>query len=230
MINAKHMQGVAAERASTYAVLAALFAAPPSKEMSAMVCIGDFLPTGNEAVRAAALTLVACFRRVALDELPQNDLVAEHTRLFSLPSGVIPHESFYVDENRRIGGHVTVEVQRCYDDAAATLTSACRELPDHIGVELEFMQFLCDIEQQFWAEPNAQGLQRCVEFQHGFLTEHLLCWHRALCEKILDETSLDLYRALATLTTEFLEAERAFVPELAQGIQAEWRTPCAAES
>jgi TorA maturation chaperone TorD len=125
---------------------------------------------------------------------------------------------------------VTAAVKLYYDNAAAQLTGACLELPDHMGVELEFMQFLCDIEKQFWNGPDGDGLQRCLEFQNGFLFEHLLCWHRELCEKILNETGLEIYRALATLTLEFLEAERTFVPVLVQEIHSEWRTPCASES
>nr|MDP2191553.1 molecular chaperone TorD family protein [Rhodoferax sp.] len=230
MINPDEMQTVAGGRAKTYAVLAALYLAPPAEELADLIRAGGLAPEGTSPLSAAADALTESFRRAVSDGLAEADLVAEHTRLFTLPSGVIPHESFYTDENRRIGGHVTVDVQRCYDDAAAKLTSACLELPDHMGVELEFMQFLCDIERQFWNEPNGDGLQRCLDFQNGFLSEHLLRWHRELCEKIRNETSLEIYRALATLTIEFLEAERTFVPELAKGIHSEWRTTCASES
>lgn len=226
MTNAKHMQGVAAGRASTYAVLAALFTAPPSKEMSALVCIGDFLPIGNEAVRVAAQTLVACFRKAALDGLPLNDLVAEHTRLFVLPSGVRPNESFYLDSNQRLGGRITVAVQRFYQDAAAHLTGDCLELADHIGVELEFMKFLCDIEAQLWEPSNHEGLARCLGFQNDFLSAHLLRWHRAVCQKVIEESGLELYQALAQFTIDFLETERVFVPELTQEVCSEGSPVC----
>lgn len=230
MIDPKEMQTVAGGRAKTYAVLAALYAAPPSEELAAMLRAGGLAQEGSGALSAAANELTECFRRAASDGLSDSDLVAEHTRLFTLPSGVVPHESYYADQNQRVGGHVTVGVQRCYDAAAAQLTSACLELPDHMGVELEFMKFLCDIEAQFWQEPNWGGLQQCLDFQGGFLAEHLLRWHRALCDRILNESNLDLYRALARLTVDFLEAERAFVPELARGICSEGRTACLSES
>lgn len=230
MINSGEMQTVAGGRAKTYAVLAALYSAPPTEELAALIRAGGLAPEGGSLLSAAAEALTQSFRRAASDGLPETELVAEHTRLFTLPSGVVPHESYYADENRRVGGHVTAGVMRYYDMAAARLTGACLELPDHIGVELEFMQFLCDIEKQFWKESNGDGLQRCLEFQNGFMTDHLLLWHRELCEKILNETSLEIYRALATLTIEFLEAERTFVPELAKGIHSEWRTTCASES
>lgn len=230
MINSGEMQIVASGRAKTYALLAVLFSAPPSEELAAMIRKGGLAPEGHGPLKEAVEALTKAFQRAVSDEIPAADVVAEHTRLFTLPSGVVPHESYYADKNQRVGGHVTAAVKLYYDNAAAQLTGACLELPDHIGVELEFMQFLCDIEKQFWNGPDGDGLQRCLEFQNGFLSEHLLCWHRELCEKILQETGLEIYRALAILTLEFLEAERTFVPGLAKEIHSEWRTPCASES
>ena len=230
MIKLGEMQIVAGGRAKTYALLAALFSAPPSEDLAAMIRKGGLAPVGGGPLKQAAEALTTAFRLLEPAGPAAVDVVAEYTRLFSLPSGVVPHESYYTDDNQRVGGHVTAAVKLYYDNAAAQLTGACLELPDHIGVELEFMQFLCDIEKQFWDGPDGDGLQRCLGFQNGFLFEHLLCWHRELCEKILNETGLEIYRALATLTLEFLEAERVFVPELAQAIQSEWRTPCTSES
>lgn len=230
MIDPGEMQTVASGRAKTYAVLAALYLAPPTEDLVALIRAGGLVAEGGSALRAAADALTESFRRAASAGLAEAEIVAEHTRLFTLPSGVVPHESYYADKNQRVGGHVTAAVKLYYDAAAAELTGACLELPDHMGVELEFMQFLCDIEKQFWNEPEGEGLQRCLDFQSEFLAEHLLRWHRELCEKIQSETSLEIYRALATLTIEFLEAERAFVPELTKEIHSEWRTPCASES
>lgn len=225
MIDPKEMQHVAVGRAKTYAVLAALYSAPPTQELTASICSGDITTEGN-VLTSAATELTACFQRAASDGLMESEVVAEYTRLFVLPSGVIPHESFYADENRRIGGHVTVEVRQFYEAAGAQLTGACLELPDHIGVELEFMKFLCDIEAQLWLAPDREGLRQCLDFQCDFLADHLLQWQRALCDRILNESAMDLYRALARLTADFLDAEWAFVPELAAGICSEGRKLC----
>ncbi|HEX9843121.1 MAG TPA: molecular chaperone TorD family protein, partial [bacterium] len=129
MIDPKEMQSVAAGRAKTYAVLAALYSAPPVKELAALICAGSLAQEGDGALSAAANELTVCFRRAASHALLETDVVAEYTRLFVLPSGVIPNESFYADEHRRIGGHVTVQVQRYYQAAGAVLTGACLELP-----------------------------------------------------------------------------------------------------
>lgn len=224
------MQTVAAGRAKTYAVLAALHAAPPTAELAATIRAGGIRQSPGSALAGAADALSECFRRAEAEGMSDDDIAAEYTRLFVLPFGVVPHESYYLDEKKHLGGHVTVAVQRYYDAAAARLAGTSLELPDHMGVELEFMKFLCDIEAQLWQEPNREGLQRCLEFQNGFLADHLLRWNQALGQKISVESSLDLYRALARLTNDFLEAERVFVPELAGEICSEGRTACLCES
>lgn len=227
MINAEHMQERAAGRAKTYAILAAIFTAPPTPELAAAIASGALDLEQGSPLAAAASELTAAFRQLAAAAVPDNDVIAEHTRLFVLPSGVVPHESYYLDDNRRLGGHVTVAVQRYYNAAAATTSDACLELPDHMGVELGFMKFLTDIEAQLWQEePESEGLAKCLELQQGFLEGHLLRWHEALCRKVVEETNLDLYRALARLTLDFLTVEATLVPALALEVSSQGRTTC----
>ncbi|MDP2809246.1 MAG: molecular chaperone TorD family protein [Rhodocyclaceae bacterium] len=231
MIDAEEMQGVAAGRARTYAVLSALYSASPSVELAATIRAGGIRQVPGSALAEAADALTECFRRAESEGLPENEIVAEYTRLFVLPFGAVPHESYYVDEKKQVGGHVTVAVQRYYDAAAASLTGTRLELADHMGVELEFMKFLCDLESQFWDAASEEGLETCIGFQRDFLDGHLLRWHQALGQKIIEDSNLDLYRALARLTVDFLEAERAFVPALAQEVCSEGRAAaCLSES
>jgi TorA maturation chaperone TorD len=230
VIDTKEMQSVAAGRARTYAILSALYSAPPSAELSATIRAGGIRQVPGSNLAEAADALTACFLRTESDGMPDNDIAAEYTRLFVLPFGAVPHESYYLDEKKHVGGHVTVAVQRYYDAAAAQLTGTSMELADHIGVELEFMKFLCDLESQFWDSENDEGLETCVGLQRDFLDGHLLRWHLALSQKIAEDSYLDLYRALARLTVDFLEAERAFVPALAHEVCFEGRSVCACES
>jgi TorA maturation chaperone TorD len=207
------MQAVAAGRAKTYAALSALYLAPPTQAQIDSLRADGFLAAFRDAVGS----------------MTESELAAEHTRLLVLPSGVVPHESMYLDENKRVGGRVTAGVQQFYDSAGAKLTKACLELPDHIGVELEFMSFLCDIEAQLRAQRDVDGLQQCLRFQHNFLSGHLLRWYRALCDRILGDSSSEAYRALARLTIAFLEAEGELLPRLIDELDSESRTVCVPE-
>lgn len=233
MIDAKEMQGVAAGRARTYAILSALYMALPSAELAAMIRAGGIRQLPGSALAEAADALTECFCRAESENVSadsNDEIAAEYTRLFVLPFGAVPNESFYVDEKKLVGGPITMAVQHYYDNAAARLSGTSLELADHIGVELEFMKFLCDLESQFWNEGSQEGLETCIGFQRDFLDDHLLRWHKTLGQKIIEESNLDLYRALARLTVDFLEAERVFVPALASEVYSEGRTACLSES
>lgn len=229
MIDPREMKTVAAWRTETYAILSALYSAAPSEAVVAIFHGGGFGRDGR-GVFAAARDLDDFFSDYVPGGTMDAESTAEHTRLFVLPSGIVPHESFYLDEKQRLGGHVTINVQKYYRGAGAPVAETCLELPDHIGVELGFMNFLCDLEGQFWDGPLPEGLEKAVDFQKGFLLDHLLRWYEPLCDRILEGTSSDLYRALARFTKEFMEAEREFVPLLAEQVHSQWRTTCAQEA
>lgn len=221
---------VADSRARTYAILSALYTAAPTQDLVATIRTGGLLAEGASApLTVAANELSDALRDVATPG-SYNDLAAEHTRLFVLPSGVMPHESMYLDQNKRLGGRITAGVRRCYEEAAAELTKACLELPDHMGVELEFMSFLCGIEAQLRKQPDAAGLKRCLGFQHDFLAEHLLRWYQPLCERVLRDSASGTYRALAKLTVAFLKSETQLVPQIIDELDTESRTLCVSES
>lgn len=229
MIDHRTMKPVAEGRARTYSVLSALYSAPPSKALADMIREGGLVDDGG-SLGAAANDLTASFQAAAAMETFDSEMIAEHTGLFALPSGIHPYESFYLDEKKRLGGRVTIGVSRYYQNAGAEITKTCLDLPDHIGVELEFMKFLCDIEAVLWEEPHSSGLRKCLGFQEGFLTDHLLRWYGPLCDQVVQRSKLEVYRALARLTREFLDAEREVVPELTREIASERTTPCMSEA
>lgn len=226
MIDQNVMKAAAVRRKEVYAVLSAYYLAPPTAEMANIVASEAFVAGTHGSLGAAAREFAAAVREAAAGNPVTGSLQAEHTSLFVLPSGVVPHESYYLDENKRMGGRVTAGVQQCYENACASMTEDCLELADHVGVELEFMTFLCDLEEQFWNSSDVTGVQTCVDLQRSFLEDHLLRWHRPLCEKILAEASLDLFQALARLTIEFLESERAHVSNLCEQVCTEGRKLC----
>lgn len=226
MINHNIMKATAAGRQVLYAVLSASYLTPPSTQLATIVSSDHFADAARALRGKAACDFAAGVREAAAGNPLAGALEAEHTSLFVLPSGAVPHESFYLDENKRLGGRITAGVQQCYDHAHAYTTRECLELPDHIGVELEFMAFLCDLEEQLWAIPDPAGAAKCLEIQRSFLDEHLLRWYRPLCEKVQGEASLELFRSLARLTMEFLESERGHVSDLSEQACHEGRKSC----
>jgi TorA maturation chaperone TorD len=137
----------------------------------------------------------------------EAELEAEHTALFVLPSGVIPHEAFYLDMEQRLGGRVTIAVEQFYRRAGLPVIEHCIEMPDHLGLELEFMASLCRVQAEMEDGRDPVALQRCMALQTTFLEEHLSRWAFACCDHVVRQARYGLYKAIARFTTEFLRSE-----------------------
>ena len=142
-----------------------------------------------------------------------EDLAIEYTRLFLGPGKHIsPHES--VQHQRAEGkwgqlwGDSTVEVKKFIETTGLEYQSDYKGLPDHISVELEFMQQLTLREEQAWEEEDMDGAASCRNIEKKFIEEHMVPWVSEFCEKIMQEAELPFYRDLAALTRNFIEFEK----------------------
>ena len=200
----------ASEREHQYRFLASLYLRPPSESLLGMIRDGSIVPAfaGGPGEEGPADLREFLAETPGLPGL-EEELAAEHAALFVLPSGVIPHEAFYLDPDKRLGGKVTIAVQRFYAGAGLSLLEHCIEMPDHLGLELEFMAALCRLEGELEETRDAAALPRCVEFQRTFLEEHLSRWAPECCENVIRHARRGWYRAIAHFTLAFLRSERA---------------------
>ncbi len=109
------------------------------------------------------------------------------------------------------GGESTVEVNKFIESAGLDYTSEYKGLPDHISVELEFMQQVTRREEQAWGEEDEEGAVYCLKIQKKFIEEHLVRWIPRFCEKIIRVAESPFYREMATLTKNFMEFEKTEV-------------------
>ena len=157
----------------------------------------------------------------------ENDFAAiqqDYMDLFAVPAGryVTPFEDVYrgtrMDGNQERGpllGVQAIAVKLMYRMAGAEIDRACKELPTHIGVELAFMNFLCDREaaainaESATVPPNAQSsIESSIsiyrELQRRFLQAHLNDWFPQLSQTIQEKARTPFYRALSQVTEEFI--------------------------
>ncbi|MBI4616807.1 MAG: molecular chaperone TorD family protein [Planctomycetes bacterium] len=221
----------AAGRAEMYGFLAALHSGPPSPAVIESLRAGSLVrEIGCDPESPAARELLAHAAETRSEKDLGAELTAEYTRLFVLPSGLRPYESIYLDDKARLGGRVTIEVRRLFEKAGAALASTCIDLPDHAGMELEFMKFLCTIEGEMWRADNSSGARKALEFEAAFFENHLGRWYPILCDRILAEAAPGLYRALAHLTSGFLRSELDLLPSLQAELCEEGTATCATSS
>lgn len=81
--------------------------------------------------------------------------------------------------------------------------------PDHIGIELGFMDFLCTKEKQAW-EAN-QGVNDVRTTQRIFLEEYLNPWATWFCRILYSKAATKFYKGIAKLIIFFLEDDQKYL-------------------
>ena len=142
-----------------------------------------------------------------------DDLAVEYARLFLGPGRHIsPHESVHHikpdEQDSQLWGKTTVEVKKFIESTGLQYRSEYRGLPDHISVELEFMEHMILQEARAWGEEDRDGVLDCLNMEKAFMDQHLICWIPGFCEKIIREAEIPFYGEMAALTNNFIEFEK----------------------
>lgn len=207
---------VTEDRGKTYGFLSGLCLRPPSEEIIAMLqdkSILDLFPKDEND--GSCFSEMAGFLAAASGIKNLSDeLTAEHSTLFVLPSKHLPHEAVFLDSEKRLGGRITISVGQFYEKAGADIHDRCIDMPDHIGMELEFMAFLCRIEKEMRLAGDDEALKRCIDLEKTFLNEHLLKWVYDCCKKIKERAAYGFYRAIACLIADFMKAEEEYIADM----------------
>ncbi len=152
-----------------------------------------------------------------------DELAVEYARLFLGPGKHIsPHESVHHQRDdaqwSQLWGQSTVEVKKFIEFSGLHYKSEYTGLPDHISVELEFMQQVTLREEQAWAEQDKDTALSCLKNEKKFIEEHLARWVPSFCEKVIQEAELLFYREMAALTKNFIEFEKEEINRYGDGI------------
>lgn len=154
-------------------------------------------PTGD--ARALGMTYTSLF-----DTLGRSPVVPLLERQFA---GRLPEQQLW-EELLRFYRHFGLD----FSEAGP------RESPDHLLVELEFMQYLCFLEAGATDDASVQSLRRG---QRDFLERHLVSWLGGLTEALTqaqEPAPFDLYaEALARFTAADLMRLQSAVDESGQG-------------
>ena len=142
-----------------------------------------------------------------------EDLAVEYTRLFIGPGKHIsPHESVHHKRDNgdwgTLWGADTVAVKKFIAASGLEYHSGYAGLPDHISVELEFMQKAALREAQAREENDNASALYCLRMEKKFIDEHLIKWIPVFCDKIISEAELSFYMGMAVVTRNFIEFEK----------------------
>jgi TorA maturation chaperone TorD len=194
-------------RSNVYGLLAAVFRQEPGVALI-------------RKLRAPPLWGVFSDLGVDLGELffstPESQLVEilaqEFTRLFIGPSSHISaHESIFADMDSGVSalwGESTVAVKSFIEATGLDYNPEFNGVPDHISVELEFMQKMTEWEADKWRQQDRENAEYCLEVQRMFLDQHLSIWLPQFCDVVIKQADIRFYTGVAELTKNFLEFEQ----------------------
>ena len=139
-------------------------------------------------------------------------LALEFTRLFIGPNNHISaHESIFAEMDHGIGslwGARTVAVKNFIETTGLDYDSEFTGVPDHVSVELEFMQRMTAWEADKWQQHDRENAEYCLKVQRMFLDQHLLVWLPQFCDAVIKQADIRFYAGVAELTKNFLEFEQ----------------------
>ncbi len=135
----------------------------------------------------------------ALARYSDEELKVAYAKLFVGPFSLAaaPYGSVYLDDGRRVMGDSTMDVIEWYKKEGLARSDECKDLPDHIAIELEFVSYLMsrEITALEAAQPSAAA---AYEDKRRLFTESLLGpWVPEFCRSIKEGTDNAFYLALA---------------------------------
>ena len=202
------MKELAGHRSNIYGLLAGIY----RREMTA-----DFLKQLREPPMQRVLSNFGIELNNGFLKNPEHelieDLAVEFARLFIGPGRHIsPHESVHHKRDGGQWGHLwgpsTAEVKKIIESAGLSYQAEYTGLPDHISVELEFMQKVILAEEKAWEDSDKNLALACRENEKKFIEAHLAEWIPDFCDKVINGAELPFYRVMAELTKKFIEFEK----------------------
>ena len=145
--------------------------------------------------------------------LTLEEAVLDFEALFRIPSPryLSPYESVYRAQGAggrcRLCGPEAAAVERLYLEEGLGPNTGFIELPDHVGVELEFMAYLCGKALEAMRAGDHALLVEYRRRQQHFFGEHLQPWVGLMAERLACQAQTSLYRFLGNFLNLFLALE-----------------------
>jgi TorA maturation chaperone TorD len=223
-------------RAKIYDILAYFYNRLPSQEFvdkakSNLLELGQYPLPSSKAAKVWHQAFLEKLERLesSLRVLERQEdileLAIERTRLIrgvSSHNGPLPpYESVYRGEGM-VMGESTKQVIDLYREVDYGLPKGWGDLPDYIGIELDFMAYLCRQETEAWQRGDPEVARDKQRQQQEFLANHLMQWAPSFYKQFSSHATNSFLKDVLNATHCFLELEAGELvsnkaPEMASG-------------
>ena len=197
----------AAARAALYRYLALAFSDPATGSAKALARQRPLAEAALRALRLAPEMAAAATGR-------HSDLALKRAHLavfgHALSKDCPPYGSEYGQAHIFEKTQTLADAAGFYRAFGLALAEDLHDRPDHIAVELEFMEFLC--LKQAWADSKGHShgqLALCRKAQRNFLADHLGFWAFSFARRLRQRPDPGPFAAWAGLLESFLAQELA---------------------
>ncbi len=194
----------AEERSGLYGFLAAIFRAELSVPLLRRLRKPDFAGPLLDAGIVLDKDVLDGSERAVIEEL-----AVEYALLFVGPGRHIPPiAAFHLDQERSsLCGPSTGWVKQFVEQMGFEYRPEHTDQPDHLAVELEFMQHLSDQQARALRRGDVEEARRLWEAQRTFVTGHMVRWLPIFCDEVVANATHSFYAQMATLLRRFLTVE-----------------------
>ena len=202
-------------RSRLYGLVGRAFA-PPNDTLYEELTGGAWERQVAEALAALPFSLSLADLRLRPEKLGSKDLQAEYVRLFEVGVMGGPPCSLFAGHHESDRLRVMEELIRFY--SFFDLRPTPGRMPDHLTVELEFMQFLTFRE----AETIEQGGDResCLRAQRDFLERQLGRFLARLSDKVRAHKPLPFFEGLVELGHGFAQEDHGYIVAALSGVES----------
>jgi TorA maturation chaperone TorD len=135
-----------------------------------------------------------------------ENLAEEYAALFLVPGGIPPYESARV--HGMLNQKPAWEAEEFYRRCGLVIGEECRILPDHLGMEMEFMGYLADKEACAQLDGDEEEALKWSGLQFEFFQDHIGRWAFGFLEDMAKYAFHPFYKGIGSLTMKFLEVEQ----------------------
>lgn len=214
------LKNVTENRMSKYHLLRKLYISEPLLiDIEELVNISKNYDFFDNNENNSEYRFISYFKSLNLGDLPQlhNEIKVEYARLFIGPRPPLasPFESVYRSSRKVLMNELTMEVRKKYKEMGIQVIEKDRLPDDHIGLELEFMYYLCfKTIEAINESKNIECIIELVKKQQVFIEEHLIQWIPEFCNKIINNSNLVFFKEIAIYTESFINEEKISIEQI----------------
>ena len=198
-----------AQRADTYTLLSQIYRKEITPEMLNVILSDEILGTLETESTQLKNELTKGSPENTIEELS-----CEFTRIFIGPGKHLsPYESVNLPKEEgkasinQLWGKSTVDVKKFIEFQGLEFKDGYGGIPDHISIGFEFMAKLIQTEIALRDTDDEDQASLCADAQKYFFDLHIFNWVPGFCNKVIEMSEMDFYKAFADLTLDFLAIE-----------------------